>query len=332
MVAENALLVPLKQIADVLREGSRFLMMTHEAPDLDGLGSMFALSRCLTDLGKEVVTVVQKPIVPSLAFLRGVERAVLKDSQLQKGFDAVLALDCAERERLGSCVDLWPEEGPTINIDHHETNTLFGRFNLVDSNSSSTAELVYQLIRTGNFPLDPAAAENLFAAIQSDTGSFRFTNTTSTAMRISADLLDQGVSPWEIYLKSVSGYGPERLALLSRALGQVEFHGEGRIGMLVLSKEMIKACGARPSDSEGFVDYPRYIKGVELAVMILEKDDNTYKFSMRSNRGVNVADLAMRFGGGGHGRAAGFTMSGSLAALKRDFLSEAGRSLNETPG
>ncbi|EFK06678.1 DHHA1 domain protein [delta proteobacterium NaphS2] len=332
MVAENALLISLRQIVDVLRDGSRFLMMTHEAPDLDGLGSMFALSKCLTDLGKEAVTVVQKPIVPSQEFLWGVERAVLKDSLHQKGFDAVLALDCAERGRLGSCVDLWPEEGPTINIDHHETNTLFGRFNLVDSNSSSTAELVYRLIRTGNFPLDPSAAENLFAAIQSDTGSFRYTNTTPTAMRISADLLDQGVRPWEIYLRSVSGYGPERLALLSKALGQVQFHGEGRIGMLVLSKEMIKACGARPSDSEGFVDFPRYIKGVELAVMILEKDDNTYKFSMRSNHGLNVADLALRFGGGGHGRAAGFTVSGSLAALKKDFLFEAGRFLNETPG
>lgn len=332
MVAANALLVPLRQIAIVLREGSRFLMMTHEAPDLDGLGSMFALSRCLTDLGKEVVTVVQKPIVPSLAFLSGVERAVLKDSLFEKEFDAVLALDCAERERLGSCVDLWPEQGPTINIDHHETNTLFGRYNLVDINSSSTAELVYRLIRTGDFPLEPVAAENLFAAIQSDTGSFRFTNTTSTAMRISADLLDQGVTPWEIYLKSVNGYGRERLALLSRALGQVEFHSEGRIGMLVLSKEMIKGCGARPSDSEGFVDYPRYIKGVELAVMIMEKDDDTYKFSMRSNRRVNVADLALRFGGGGHARAAGFTINGSLAALKEDFLFEAGRLLNETPG
>jgi phosphoesterase RecJ-like protein len=332
MIAAETLAVPFEQISAVLDNGKRFLMMTHEAPDLDGLGSMFALSMSLRDLGKDVTTVVQKPIVPSLSFLWGAEEAVLKDASLGKRFDAVLALDCAEKNRLGLCEDLWSDEVLTINIDHHETNTFFGRYNLVDVDSSSTAELVYRLIRTGEFPLRKETAGNLFAAIQSDTGSFRFTNTTPESMRIAAELIQEGVMPWEIYLKSRDGYGPERLKLLSRALDSVEFHGGGRIGMLVLSREMIEGSGARASDSEGFVDYPRYIKGVELAVMIMEKKDKSYKFSIRSNRSVNVAELAARFGGGGHVRAAGFTRQGSLAVLKQDFLSEAGRLLDESPG
>ena len=336
MVLEDPLPGTLKRVAGVLSEGNRFLMMTHEDPDVDGLGSMLALGKSLTDLGKEVVILIRKPLKPPLSLLSGAEEmfTVLKPgrgSESEKEFDAVLALDCADRERLGSCVSSWPGEGLTINVDHHETNTFFGRYNLVDVSSSSTGELVYRLIRTGDFPMDHEVAENLFAAIQSDTGSFRYSNTTSGAMRIAADLLDRGVNPWQIYQRTMHGYGPARLKLLAVALARVEFHNEGRIGMMILSREMFEGSGARGSDCEGFVDYPRYIDGVELAVMIREKDENTYKFSIRSNAWVNVAELASRFGGGGHARAAGFTCDGPLVTLKKDFLLEAGRLLNETP-
>ncbi len=336
MVLKEPLPDALKRVAGVLSEGHRFLMMTHEDPDVDGLGSMLALGKSLTDLGKEVVILIQKPIQPPLSLLSGAEEmfTVLKPgrvSESKREFDAVLALDCAERERLGLCVSSWPVDGLTINIDHHETNTFFGRYNLVDANGSSTGELVYRLIRTGDFPMDDTVAENLFSAIQSDTGSFRYSNTTSSAMRIAADLLDHGISPWQITRRTMNGYGPARLKLLAGALARVEFHNEGRIGMMILSREMFEESGARGSDCEGFVDYPRYIDGVELAVMIREKDENTYKFSIRSNAWVNVAELASRFGGGGHVRAAGFTRNGPLSTLKRDFLLEAGRLLNETP-
>ena len=327
---------PLKGVAGVLKEGNRFLMMTHEDPDADGLGSMLALSKSLRDLRKEVVVLIPKAPNPPLSLLKGAEKMLTPsdtgwDLESKKDFDAVLALDCAERKRLGSCGNLWPDGGLTVNIDHHETNTFFGRYNLVDTNSSSTGELIYRLIASGGFPLDHEVAENLFAAIQSDTGSFRFTNTTSSTMRISADLMDYGVNPWGIYQRIMNGYGPVRLKLLARALDGVEFHHRGEIGVMVLTREMLEESGAASSDSEGFVDYPRYVHGVELAVMIREKDANTYKFSMRSNEWVNVAELASRFGGGGHARAAGFTRNGSLAALKKDFLVEASRLLNETP-
>jgi bifunctional oligoribonuclease and PAP phosphatase NrnA len=336
MDLDDPLLGPLKRAVGVLMGGHRFLLMTHEDPDVDGLGSMLALGKSLSGLGKEVVLLIQKPLNPPLSLLTGAERMIPVSkpggaSETIGKFDVVLALDCAERERLGVCVGAWSGSGITINIDHHETNTFFGQHNLVDANSSSTGELLYRLIRTGDFPLDFEIAENLFSAIQSDTGSFRFTNTTPSAMRISADLMEYGVKPWEVSQRILSGYRPVRLKLLAMALDRVEFHNEGRIGMMVLSKEMFNESGAHGSDSEGFVDYPRYVDGVELAVMISERDKNTYKFSMRSNAWVNVAELASRFGGGGHAKAAGFTCNGSLGTLKDDFLLEAGRLLNETP-
>ena len=326
----------LKRVAGVLIEGNRFLMMTHEDPDVDGLGSVLALGKSLTDLGKEVVVFIQKPLQPPLSLLSGAEEmfTVLKRggvSETEGAFDAVLALDCAEMERLGDCVSVWPGGGLTINIDHHETNTFFGQYNLVDANSSSTGELVYRLIRAGDFPMDDEISENLFSAIQSDTGSFRYTNTTSSAMRIGADLLDLGINPWQTYRRTMNGYGHARLKLLAAALARIEFHSEGRIGMMILSRGMFEESGASGLDSEGFVDYPRYIDGVEVAVTIREKDENVYKFSIRSNVWVNVAELASRFGGGGHVKAAGFTADGSLETLKKDFLLEASRLLNETP-
>ncbi len=326
----------LTRIAGVLKRGQRFLMMTHKDPDIDGLGSMLALGKSLADMGKETVMLIQKAIHPPLTLLTGAEKmSVISKSggfPVSHGkFDAVLALDCAERGRLGVYEDLWQDRGLTINIDHHETNSFFGEINLVDANSSSTGELVYRLIKIGGFPLDYEIAENLFSAIQSDTGSFRFSNTTSAAMIISADLMEYGVKPWEISQKIMSGYGPVRLKLLAMALSNVEFYGEGKIGMMVLSTDMFQRSGARRSDSEGFVDFPRYVNGVELAVMIMEKDEDLYKFSLRSNRWVNVAELASQFGGGGHVRAAGFTCNGNLETLKRDFLFEAGRLLNDAP-
>jgi bifunctional oligoribonuclease and PAP phosphatase NrnA len=330
MLSEDSLLSALKRVAGILGGGNRFLMMTHENPDVDGLGSMLALGKSLTDRGKEVVTLIQKSLTSPLSLLSGAERMIVYGTEFINEFDAVLALDCAEKERLGPCESLWPGKGLSINIDHHETNTFFGGVNLVDGDSSSTGELVYRLIRCGEFPLNREVAENLFAAIQSDTGSFRFTNTTSNAMRISADLMDHGIIPWQIYQRTMNGYGPERLKLLAGALDQLEFHNQGKIGMMVLKKEMFEKSGARSSDTEGFVEYPRTVQGVEMAVMISEKDENLYKFSVRSNAGVNVAELASRFGGGGHAKAAGFTREGSLAALKKDFLMEAGRLLNET--
>ena len=326
---------PLTRIAGVLKSGQRFLLMTHKDPDIDGLGSMLALGKSLADMGKETVMLIRKAIHPPLTLLTGAEKISVMSEPARfpvshGSFDAVLALDCADRGRLGAC-EMWQDRGLTINIDHHETNTFFGEINLVDANSSSAGELVYRLIKTGDFPMDYEIAENLFSAIQSDTGSFRFSNTTSAAMTISADLMAYGVRPWEISQRIMSGYGPVRLKLLAMALNEVEFHGEGRIGMMVLSSDMFQKSGARRSDGEGFVDFPRYVNGVELAVMIMEKDENIYKFSLRSNRWVNVAELAARFGGGGHARAAGFTCNGSFVTVKHDFLLEAGRLLNETP-
>jgi len=202
--------------------------------------------------------------------------------------------------------------------------------NLVDPHGSSTGELVFNIIKAADFRLSYEIAENIFAAIQADTGSFRYDNTSSRCLAVAAEMLEYGVKPWEISRKMIDEYSLSRLRLLEMALGSIEFHYQGKVGMMTISLEMFKKAGAEESESERFVDYPRSVSGVEIAALIREKDKDDYKFSLRSNGRANVAELASRFGGGGHAMAAGFEGRGSISVLKRDLMKEAVRFLDGT--
>ncbi|MBC8179412.1 MAG: bifunctional oligoribonuclease/PAP phosphatase NrnA [Desulfobacteraceae bacterium] len=319
----------LGKISAVLSEGKRFLLMTHKDPDGDGIGSMLALGKSLSDAGKEVSILAQNPIPPPLNLLKGADK-IVNILDVDGDFDAAVALDCAERSRLGEFENHLENFRLVINIDHHETNESFGDLNLVEPESSSTGELVYRLLEEAGLPMGSDVAGNIFAAIQTDTGSFRYSNTTAEALRIAAALLELGADPWEISKQVMNSHSLPRLKLLEMALRTIEFHHEKKIAIMILSQGMFKKAGAQQSDSERFVDYPRFIFGVELGVLIREIDENECKFSLRSNSWLNVARLASRFGGGGHVRAAGFRFQGSLKDVKNDFLKEAGRFLDGT--
>ena len=315
-----------EKIASVLNEGSFFLLTTHIDPDADGIGSMLALGKALLDSAKDVVLLTQEPVLAPFSLLKDADM-IVQEFDSQKKFDAVLALDCAGMSRLGKHRACLEGRKPLINIDHHETNDFFGDLNLVDSSSSSTGEMVFELIRVAGLPIGYHVAENIFIAIQNDTGAFRYENTTSASLRISAEMMEYGVKPWEVSRRIMDGYSLSRLRLLEMALGTIEFHHQGKIAMMTISLDIFEKAQAHREDCEGFIDYPRFTWGVELAVLIRQTDENNYKFSLRSNKTVNVAVLASCFGGGGHARAAGFDCHGSIGTLKKDFLTEAVRFL-----
>jgi phosphoesterase RecJ-like protein len=320
----------VNRIAGVLSEGRSFLLMIHKDPDTDAIGSLLALGKALTDAKKEVVLLTEKPVPDVFRFLRGSDR-IVQGFDSGKDFNAVVVLDCSEIDRIGCFPGCLEGRRPLINIDHHETNSFFGDLNLVDPHGSSTGELVFNIIKAADFRLGYEVAENIFAAIQADTGSFRYDNTSSTCLAVAAEMLEYGVKPWEISRKMMDEYSLSRLRLLEMTLGSVEFHHQGKIGIMTISLEMFKKAGAGESDSERFVDYPRFVSGVEIAALIRERDKDDYKFSLRSNGRANVAELASRFGGGGHAMAAGFEGRGSITALKRDLMKEAVRFLDGTP-
>ena len=320
----------VNSIANVLSKGRSFLLMTHKDPDTDAIGSLLAIGKALLDAKKEVVLLTEKPVPAVYRLLRGADK-IVQGFDSRKNFDAVVVLDCADIERIGCFPGCLEGHRPLINVDHHETNSLFGDLNLVDPHGSSTGELVFNIIKAADFRISYEIAENIFAAIQADTGSFRYNNTSSTCLAVAAELLEYGVKPWEISRKMMDEYSLSRLRLLEMALGSIEFHHQGKVGMMTISLDMFKKAGASESDSERFVDYPRSVSGVEIAALIRERDKDDYKFSLRSNGRANVAELAFRFGGGGHAMAAGFEGHGSISVLKRDLTKEAVRFLDGTP-
>lgn len=317
----------LSEIADLLTAGRRFLLATHKDPDGDGLGSMLALGNALRAAKREVVLFTEERVPPPYHLLRGARKIVHRVPG-RAGFDAYLALDCAQRDRLGGTGYGYKGWRPLVNIDHHETNEMFGDHNYVDPRCSSTGELVYHVIQAAGLPVGRDVAENIFAAIQTDTGSFRYDNTSASCLRTAAEMLEYGVSPWKVARKIMDGYGPRRLKLLEAALGTLEFHANGRIGMMAISSDMYKKARAGHADTERFVDFPRAVKGVRIAVLIRQIGGSAFKFSLRANDETNVARLAARFMGGGHAKAAGFEAQGELPELKEWFVREATRFLD----
>jgi phosphoesterase RecJ-like protein len=311
----------LDNIADILKNGERFFLASHKDPDGDAIGSILALGEALELSGKKVVLFNEGPIPDSLTSLKGIER-IINNFNPKSGFDAFFVLDCGNLERVGRTSLHLSRIKPLINIDHHENNSQFGDLNLVDANKSSVGEIIYQLIKLADLPMNLNIAENIFVAIQTDTGSFRFDNTTREAFFIAGEMLGWGVNPWKISRKVMDGYTLKKLRLLESTLKTLEFHNAGKVGLITITKQMLLKAKADNFDSERFVDYPRFISGVEIAVLIREIRKDYYKFSLRSNDWINVADLASHFGGGGHQRAAAFTREGSLELVKQEFLNK----------
>lgn len=316
----------IQPIADIINRSERFLLLTHKDPDADGIGSMLALGTAISQTGKKAVCLANGPLEGSLGMLRGSENIVFSEED-GSDYDVFIALDCSAIERIAG------RDGrkiyPLVNIDHHVTNDHFGHLNYVDALSSSTGEMVLKIIKAAGLPLGYATAENIFAAIQSDTGSFKYTNTTVSSLLAAVELIEMGVKPWDVAMRVLDGSNASKLELLRMGLGTVSFHHKDRIGVMVLTKEMFQKAGADFRESERFVDYPRCVRGVQIAVLVRQMGDNIYKFSLRSNTTDRVAELASVFGGGGHARAAGFEIKGLLDDNLRLFLKEAERFLNE---
>jgi phosphoesterase RecJ-like protein len=316
----------LKEVAAVLKEGRSFILATHKDPDADGVGSMLALSRALKDAGKDTLCVSDGALPGSLNLLAGAEE-VLTGGKPQGHWDACIVLDCSAFERIaGLGTDM---VRPLVNIDHHETNDRFGDYNLVERHSSSTGEIVLKLIKAAGLSMCYECAENIFAAIQSDTGSFKYTNTTPQSLHAAIKLIRMGVRPWDTAMRIMDGCLPSRLELLRMGLGTISFHSRGRIGLMVLTREMFERAGADFRESERFVDYPRCVRGVQIAVLVRQMKEDLYKFSLRSNSTDRVAELARIFGGGGHARAAAFESRGPLEDALDAFLKEAERFLHD---
>lgn len=312
-----------------LRKASNVVLLTHSHPDGDALGSLFACADILEGIGKKVFCFLEEPVSHHYDFLPDQQRAS-SDLQEYKRFVAaaagdllMLGLDCGDDDRLGKLKAEFLCFEPFVVIDHHRSHRPFGTVSWVDPCRSSTGEMIYELALALNAPISYNCAYNLYVAICTDSGSFRYECTTSRTMEIAAALLDKGVRPEEVGSHLYDKYSLERLKLMEMVLSTIALYADDQIAFMHVTGEMLRLSGATIQDVEGFVDLPRSLHSVKVAVLIKETGNNVIAVSMRAKGQCDVARVAKEFDGGGHRNAAGFRLHGRTVDQVRTAVREA---------
>lgn len=308
-----------ESIAAALKGCSTILISAHKSPDGDALGSQLGLMLALEKLNKTVTVHNLDPVPEIYRFLPQNER--IKVGRPVPGrYDAHIVVD-ADPPRTGLFENSYPAD-ILINIDHHITNSLEWPLTWLDPDASACGEMIYKLILDLGVPLDPDIALCLYTAIFTDTGSFRYSNTSPESMRIAAALLEVGVDPWLVTENVYESVAYGRLKLLGIVLANMERNRDGRVSWIVVTDELFRQTGTTAEDTDNFVNFVRSVKGVEVAILFRQTNTAQYKLSMRSKGRVDLSGLAQSFGGGGHKNAAGGVLDGTFAEVKDRVIGE----------
>ncbi len=317
----------IERIAGIIRTGRRFLISSHVRLDGDALGSELALFEALRGLGKDAVVYNQDRTPQMYAFLPHADIVVNRLDGVE-GYDAAFILDCSEIERVGDEASRISGVPQIVNIDHHISNVDYGNLTLTDPAASSTGEMIYRLLTGMGVAITRDMAVNLYTAILTDTGAFRYSNTGPATFETAGALLTRGADPAWIAQMVYESVPALKLKLLARALGTLEFAWGGRMAALTVTRAMLDECGGLWEHTEGFVEYPRSIEGVEVAALFSEIKNDFFKVSLRSKGSFSVEAVARGFGGGGHINAAACRITGDLGLVKRklfEAVEKAGR-------
>ncbi len=320
-VAEaSGLAQPLKDAAAAIGESRSIVLACHINPDGDALGSLLGLALALIPLGKNLVCLSQDGVPDILRFLPGAEMVVQTTDVPM--FDLALVVDSGELARVGETVKpVVARARRVVDIDHHITVGSFGDIRILDAYAASTAEIVYALLQTLGAPITPDIATCLFTGIITDTGSFRFQNVTPNTLRVAAKLLEAGAPPAHISENVFENRTFAATRLLGSALSGLTQTADGRIIWTRITAQDFRTLGATDQDTEGVVNYVRGVRGAEVGILFREMDTGKVRVSLRSRESVNVAEIAARFGGGGHRMASGCTVDAPLAEAEQAVVS-----------
>ena len=303
----------IRQISDVIRNNGSFLVTTHEGPDGDAVGSSLGLALFLRALGKDVHVHYQDPVPDLYTFLPGAD--TVSRSIPDRDFDVAFVLDIGERRRAGKEFCSFTRVKTVVNLDHHLACDNFGDFNLIDCTAAATGVLVYRVISDFGYQIDRDTALCLYVAILTDTGSFRYSNSNREAFAAAGELINTGINAWSVAEKLYESQPRERLELLSRCMQTLEMFANGQAAAVTITLPMYQETGGNAELTDGFVNYPRSIRGVEVAVIFRQLDEHSWKIGFRSKGTVNVAAFSQSLGGGGHHNAAGCTLEGSYQEI-----------------
>ncbi len=290
-----------------------FLVVAHVQPDGDAVSSTLAVGWLLSRLGKTFTMINEGPIPQRMTYMEGSEQILdMSLTERTRTYGNVICVDCADFKRVG-LVSEWMEEGANmLNIDHHPTNDEYGTQTLIKADAAATAEILYDLVKLFDLGWDRNIAEMLYTGILTDTGGFRYSSTSPKVMQIASHLLELGVNGPDLADSLLEQLTKPQFDVLTLSLATLQMSENGKVAWVHVTPEHMVQAQASNEDLEGIVNYPRNIQGVEVGVLFKVINENAVKASMRSAGKVDVAAIAAEFGGGGHVRAAGCRLEGTL--------------------
>jgi len=316
----------IDRILEVIREHKTFCIVGHIRPDGDCVGSQLALAIALKNAGKKVTCWNEDPIPDKYKFLD--PDGLLERPKPGQEFDCVIATDCASFQRLGNAGKCSLNRKILINIDHHESNPRYGDVNWVSAREPSCGELIYRLLKAAHWPITKPIADNLFAAVSTDTGSFQYSTTRPGTFHTGAELVTRGADLAKICDEVYQSYPLSRARLLRHLYNKFKLTDNDRIAYLWLKKKDFSRTGAESNDTEGLIDHIRAIKPVVVACVFEELEPELTRISLRSKSPrVNVNEVAAQFGGGGHMAAAGARIPGKPLAVQRQVIAAVKRAI-----
>lgn len=320
----------LEKISTLIFQGESFALLPHISVDGDALGSSLALGLALKKLNKEVVVFLEEEVPYVYKFLPGQELIQTYQEQISDyRFNTVIALDSGDLSRLSHRRKIFDSGKVTVNIDHHSVNTNFAAHNYVDSESSAVGEIVFKLLELMEIELDPDIALCLYVAIATDTGGFRYSNTTALTHRITSCLVDIGIDVADVSRRVFDEVSYEKVKLMGMAINTLELLEDGQLAVATITDDALKKTGAKEEDCDGIVNIGRNIRGVEVAVLLRELSGDEIRINLRSNNYIDVSEIAKHFSGGGHKRAAGCTIKGGLKEAKSKVVGEIKKRLSK---
>jgi phosphoesterase RecJ-like protein len=307
-----------ESILRLIRERGRFVVTSHRNPEGDALGSSLGLGAALIEMGKQVIFYNADPVPRVLRPFPHAGQIVNSLADARRN-DTVIVCDCGELERVGNELVARREEFRFVNLDHHASSKGFAEVSYIDPEAPATSLLVYRILRGLDHPISADVATNLLCGLVTDTGSFRYSNATPEAFEAAAELTRRGARPDFVSQKLFDSQEEKTLRLLVLVLGTLELTAGGSIASVIVRREMFEKTGTRAEHIEEFVNYPRRIEGVELAVLLREQGPDEWKVSLRGQGRIDTTRISGAYGGGGHRNASGCTVRGALDTVKREI-------------
>ena len=309
----------LDEILKEIKNAQTIAILTHESPDGDAIGSSLALKLMIEELEKEAEVII--PEFPrTFQFLPGAEQ--VKIDTETKNYDLVISVDCATLKRLAKN-EYFENAKKTIVIDHHGSNNMYGDLNYVNPASPACCEILVSMAEYFQIHMTKEIGTCIMTGMITDTGGFRYMGITPETFEYTADLLRIGVDIPDVYKRIMGTKTKANFELTKKVISRLEMLEDGKVAFSYINAQDEKEVNAEPGDHEGLVNIGKDIEGVLVSIFIRQKEEeNAYKVSLRSEDGINVSDICLLFGGGGHSRAAGALIQGNVEEVKEKLMKE----------